>query len=84
MEVIFYEFIIPMHFQQCQETILIHLSFLQAGPRRRKNHLELKLFLNASGIYSSTIKSYSVNINGASYYTSSSFTTDFLALILKY
>ncbi len=34
--------------------------------------------INASGIYSSTIKSYSVNINGASY-TSSSFTTDFLA-----
>ncbi len=33
--------------------------------------------ISASGSYSSTIKSYSVGINGASY-TSSSFTTDFL------
>lgn len=33
--------------------------------------------ISASGSYSSTIKSYSVSINGASY-TSSSFTTDFL------
>lgn len=33
--------------------------------------------VSASGSYSSTIKSYSVSINGASY-TSSSFTTDFL------
>ena len=35
--------------------------------------------ISASGSYASTIKSYSVSINGASY-TSSSFTTDFLTI----